>query len=205
MTTKKKKNTTIPTSKTEVFSTASDNQPSVEVHVLQGERPMASDNKSLGKFILDGLPPAPRGVPQIEVTFDIDANGILSVTAKDKATAKTQTIRIEGSTGLSKDEIERLRREAEVHAEEDRKKKELIETRNAAENLIYNAEKSLRDWGDKLSPELKNQLEERIKKVKDVKDAQDVKVIQEASQDLAMSLQEIGKGMYGKGEERKEE
>ncbi|MFN7088253.1 MAG: molecular chaperone DnaK [Candidatus Paceibacteria bacterium] len=199
------KNTTIPTAKTEIFSTASDNQPSVEIHVLQGERPMAADNKSLGRFILDGIPPAPRGVPQIEVTFDIDANGILSVTAKDKATGKSQSIRIEGSTGLSRDEIERLRREAEVHAEEDRKKRELAEAKNVAENLMYQAEKSLRDWGEKIPDDLKTRLEEKIKKVKEVKEGSDVAVIQQASQELAMSLQEIGKQMYGKGEQEKEE
>lgn len=196
------KNTTIPTAKTEIFSTASDNQPSVEVHVLQGERPMAHDNKSLGRFILDCIPPAPRGLPQIEVTFDIDANGILSVTAKDKATQKTQSIRIEGSTGLSRDEIERLRKEAEVHAEEDRQKRELAEAKNMAENLVYQAEKSTRDWGDKIPAELKTQLEEKIKKLKEVKESNDVSIIKQSAQDLAMSLQEIGKGMYeSRGEE----
>lgn len=198
------KNTTIPTAKTEIFSTASDNQPSVEVHVLQGERPMAHDNKSLGRFILDGIPPAPRGLPQIEVTFDIDANGILSVTAKDKATGKSQSIRIEGSTGLSRDEIERLRKEAETHAEEDRKKAELAEAKNMADNLVYQAEKSLRDWGEKIPADLKTQLEEKIKKLKEVKDGDDISAIQQASQDLAMSLQEIGKQMYGKEGDKKE-
>ena len=131
------KNTTVPTAKTQVFSTAADSQTSVEIHVLQGERPMASDNKTLGRFILDGIPPAPRGIPQIEVTFDIDANGILNVTAKDKATSKSQTIRIEGSTGLSKEEIEKMKKEAEVHTAEDQKKKEIIEARNLADNLVY--------------------------------------------------------------------
>lgn len=194
------KNTTIPTAKTEIFSTASDNQPSVEVHVLQGERPMAGDNKSLGRFILDGIPPAPRGLPQVEVTFDIDANGILSVTAVDKATSKKQSIRIEGSTGLSRDEIEKMRREAETHSEEDRKARELAEAKNLAENLIYQAEKSLRDWAEKIPADLKTQLEEKIKKLKEVKDSNDVVAIQQASQDLATSLQEIGKAMYGKGE-----
>jgi molecular chaperone DnaK len=199
------KNTTIPTSKTEIFSTASDNQPSVEVHVLQGERPMAMDNKSLGRFILDGIPPSPRGVPQIEVTFDIDANGILNVTATDKASGKKQTIRIEGSTGLSKEEIEKLKADAAAHAEEDRKKRELVEAKNMADNLMYQAEKSIRDWGEKLTPELKSELEKRIERIKQVKDGNDVSAIQQASQDLAQSLQEIGKQMYGKGEEGKGE
>lgn len=190
------KNTTIPTAKTEVFSTASDNQPGVEVHVLQGERPMAGDNKTLGKFMLDGIPPAPRGMPQIEVSFDIDANGILNVTAKDKATAKSQTVRIQGSTGLTKDEIERMKREAEVHAEEDRKKKELSEAKNQAEALIWQTEKSLRELGDKVPADLKSKLEEKIKALKEIKDREDISAIKQASQDLAMSLQEIGKGMY---------
>lgn len=194
------KNTTIPTAKTETFSTASDNQTSVEVHVLQGERPMAGDNKTLGRFILDGIPPAPRGMPQVEVTFDIDVNGILNVTATDKATQKKQSVRIEGSTGLTKDEIERMKREAEVHAEEDRKKKELSETKNQAEALIWQTEKSLRDLADKVPAELKQQLEEKIKKLKEVKDGTDMEEIKRASQDLGVSLQEIGKQMYGKEE-----
>jgi len=144
------KNTTVPAAKSQVFSTASDNQTSVEIHVLQGERPMSADNKSLGKFILDGIMPAPRGIPQVEVTFDIDANGILNVTAKDKATGKTQSIRIEGSTGISKDEVERMKREAEANAEADRKKQEIITARNTADNLIYTAEKMMHDAGAKL-------------------------------------------------------
>jgi len=144
------RNTTIPTSKTEIFSTAADNQTQVEIHILQGERPLAKDNKSLGRFILDGIPPAPRGVPQIEVTFDIDANGILTVTAKDKATGKSQAIKITGSTGLTKEEIERMKEEAEKHTEDDRKEKERIETRNKADNMIYVAEKSLKETGDKI-------------------------------------------------------
>jgi len=199
------KNTTIPTSKTEIFSTAADSQPSVEVHVLQGERPMAGDNKSLGRFILDGIPPAPRGIPQVEVMFDVDANGILSVTATDKATSKKQSIRIEGSTGLKPEEVERLKKEAEVHAEEDRKRKENVEVHNAAENIIYVAEKSIRDWGEKLTPELKSQLEEKIKRVKDVKDSGDKAAIEQAAQELGTALQEIGKQMYGKGESRPED
>lgn len=203
------KNTTIPTAKTEVFSTASDNQPGVEVHVLQGERPMAGDNKTLGKFMLDGIPPAPRGMPQIEVSFDIDANGILNVTAKDKATAKSQTVRIQGSTGLTKDEIERMKREAEVHAEEDRKKKELSEAKNQAEALIWQTEKSLRELGDpasggagKIPADLKSKLEEKIKQVKEAKEGNDIAAIKQTTQDLAASLQEIGKTMY---EQKKED
>jgi molecular chaperone DnaK len=199
------KNTTIPTAKTETFSTASDNQPGVEIHVLQGERPMARDNKTLGRFMLEGIPPAPRGIPQIEVSFDIDANGILNVTAKDKATGKSQSVRIEGSTGLSKEEVERLRKEAEVHAEEDRRKKELAETKNQAEALIWQSEKSLRELGDKVPADLKTRLEEKIKALKEIKDREDISAIKQTSQDLAMALQEIGKGMYGKPEEGKPE
>jgi len=160
------KNTTIPTAHTEIFSTASDNQTSVDVHVLQGERPMASDNKSLGRFILDGIPPAPRGVPQIEVTFDIDANGILSVTALDKASGKKQSIKIEGSANLTKEEIERMKKEAEIHQEEDRKKKELIEIRNNAESVIYQAEKFLKDYASKISESDKNDLQAKIDELK---------------------------------------
>jgi len=190
------KNTTIPTSKTQIFSTAADNQTSVEIHVLQGERPMAKDNKSLGRFILDGIPPAPRGVPQIEVTFDIDANGILNVTAKDKATGKSQSIRIEGSTGLSQEEIERMKREAQLHAEEDRKKKELAEARNTADGLIYTAEKTLREGGDKISSELKKEVEEKIEGLKKVKDGDNIEEIKQKTSELSQTLQKIGSEMY---------
>ena len=190
------KNTTVPTARTETYSTASDNQTSVEIHVLQGERPMAQDNKSLGRFILDGIPPAPRGVPQVEVTFDIDANGILSVTAMDKATQKKQSIRIEGSTGLSKDEIERMKKEAEMHAEEDKKRKETSEARNGADTLVYQAEKSLREWGDKVTQDLKDKMNQKINALKDAKDKDDAEAIKRAMQELSQVMQEIGSGMY---------
>ena len=191
------RNTTIPTSKSQVFSTAADNQTSVEIHVLQGERPMANDNKSLGRFILSGIPPAPRGVPQVEVTFDIDANGILNVKAKDKATNKEQSITITASTGLSKDEVERMKQEAAANAEVDKKKKELIDTRNMAENLVFTAEKSLKDAGDKVSKDVKKEIENKIEAVKKVKDGDDKDVIKKASDDLGQTIQKIGQAMYG--------
>lgn len=190
------KNTTIPTARTEVFSTATDNQTSVEIHVIQGERPLAQDNKSLGRFILDGIPPAPRGVPQIEVTFDIDANGILSVTAMDKATGKKQSIRIEGSTNLSPEDIERMRKEAELHQEEDRRKKELVEMKNRADNLIYQAEKSLREWGEKVPAELKTQLETKLQELKQVKESDDLTTLKAKTEELTQLLQEIGVKLY---------
>jgi molecular chaperone DnaK len=197
------KNTTIPTSKTQIFSTAADNQPSVEINVLQGERPMAADNRSLGKFILDGIPPAPRGVPQIEVTFDIDANGILTVTAKDKATGKSQSIRIEGSVGLSKEEIERMKREAELHAEEDRKKRELIEAKNSADNLIYTTEKTLRETGDKISPERKKEIEEKLSELKKIKDSDNIEEIKQKTSQLSQVIQKVGVEMYKAASEEK--
>ena len=160
------RNTTIPTSKSQIFSTAADNQTSVEIHVLQGEREFAKDNKTLGNFILDGIPPAPRGVPQVEVTFDIDANGILSVHAKDKATAKENKITIQGSSNLNKDEIERMKKEAETHASEDRKRKETVDMRNHADTLISVSEKTLKDAGDKAKAEDKTAVEEKIKALK---------------------------------------
>ncbi len=190
------KNTTIPTSKSQIFSTASDNQPQVEIHILQGERPMAGDNKTLGRFILDGLPPAGRGTPQIEVVFDIDANGILSVSAKDKATGKTQSIKIEGSSGLSKEEIERMKKEAELHAEEDRNKKELSESKITAEALIYTTEKTLRDLTDKIPAEIKTEIETKIEDLKKVKDSDNAAEIKSKSEALNSAIQKIGADLY---------
>ena len=190
------RNTTIPTSKTEIFSTAADNQTQVEIHVLQGERPLAKDNKSLGRFILDGIPPAPRGVPQIEVTFDIDANGILTVTAKDKATGKSQAIKITGSTGLTKEEIERMKEEAEKHTEDDRKEKERIETRNKADNMIYVAEKSLKETGNKIDKSLKESIEKKIKELKDILDKGTKEELEEKTKALSDELTKVGQTMY---------
>lgn len=190
------RNTTIPTSKSQVFSTAADNQSSVEIHVLQGEREMAADNKTLGRFILDGIPPSPRGIPQVEVIFDIDANGILSVTAKDKATGKSQSIRIEASTGLAKDEVEKMKKDAEAHAEEDKKKRELIDARNMADTLIYTTEKALREAGDKISADKKKPIEEKIEAAKKVKDGDELEVIKKATQELSQEAQKIGQELY---------
>jgi len=192
------RNTTIPTSKTQIFSTAADNQTQVEINVLQGERPMAADNKSLGRFILDGIPPAPRGVPQIEVTFDIDANGILKVTAKDKATGKEQAITIRGAVGLSEEEVKKAQEEAEKYAEEDRKKKELAEARNQAENLVFVAEKTLKEAGEKVSEEDKKKVEEEVRKVKELLEKTETtkEQIEEASRRLSEELQKIGAAMY---------
>lgn len=186
------RNTTIPTSKSEVFSTAADSQTSVEVHVLQGERPMAKDNKSLGHFTLDGIPPAPRGVPQVEVTFDIDANGILTVTAKEKTTNKTANIKITGSTGLSKDEVEKMKSEAEKNAQTDKELKEKIDAKNQADAMIYQSEKALKDAGDKVTSDLKSEVEAKIKSLRDILDTGSKSDLEAKSKELQEVLMKVG-------------
>jgi len=190
------KNTTVPTSKSQVFSTAAESQTSVEINVLQGERPIAKDNKALGRFILDGIPPAPRGIPQIEVSFDIDANGILNVSARDKATDKSQSIRIEGSTGLSKEDVEKMKKEAEAHVVEDQQKKELVEARNTADSLVYSSEKSLKDFGDKAPADIKKLIEEKISELKKVKDSDKIEEIKTKIEELSQIIQKLGAEMY---------
>jgi len=196
------KNTPIPCSKTEIFTTAADNQTSVEIHVVQGERPIADDNKTLARFILDGIPPAPRGVPQIEVTFDIDVNGILTVTAKDKATGKSQSVRIEGSTNLSKEEIERMKKEAEMHAEEDMRKRRLAETKNQADNIIYQTRKILNEYKDKIPDDLREKIEEKIKELEDVKNkSNEAEEIENKIKELSTLVSQIGQQFYGQAQQ----
>jgi len=191
------RNTTIPTRKSEVFSTAADGQASVEIHVVQGERPMASENKSLGRFILDGIPPAPRGVPKIEVTFDIDANGILNVSAKDTASGREQKITITASSGLSKDEVKRMQQEAEVHAADDAKKRTLIETRNKADNAAYTAEKTLRDFEGQIPSDLKEEINGKVAAVRSAAQSDDVSRIESTTNDLMTAVQRVGSAIYG--------
>ena len=191
------RNTTVPTSKSEAFTTAADSQPSVEIHVLQGERPMARENKTIGRFMLDGILPAPRGMPQIEVTFDIDANGILNVSAKDKGTGREQKITITASSGLSKEEVEKMVREAELHADEDRSKKEEAETKNIADNMAYNAEKTMREQGDKIPADLRSEVEGKIAGVRSALQGSDTQQVRRALEELQASLQKVGAAVYG--------
>ncbi len=190
------RNTTVPTSKSQIFSTAADGQTSVEIHVLQGDREMSTDNRSLGRFTLSGIPSAPRGVPQVEVSFDIDANGILSVKASDKATNKEQKITITASTNLSKDEVERMRKEAELHAEEDKKRREGVEVKNMAETMVYTTEKMMKEHGEKANAEDKKDVEEKLEVLKKLKDTDDLEAIKKAGDDLATAAQKIGAAMY---------
>ncbi len=193
------RNTTIPSSKSQVFSTAADNQTSVEIHIVQGERPMASDNKSLGRFILDGVPPAPRGMPQIEVSFDVDANGILNVAAKDKASGKTQSIKIEASSGLKEDEIKKMQQDAEIHAEEDKKKREVVDVKNTAEMVMYTAEKALKDNETKIPAELKDSVNAKITALKTAKDGTDAEAIKKATEELSAEMSKIGEAVQKAG------
>ncbi len=190
------RNTTIPTRKSQIFSTASDGQTQVEVHVVQGERPMAADNKSLGRFILDGIPPAPRGMPQVEVTFDIDANGILKVTASDKATGRSQHITITASSGLNDSEVEKMRKEAEAHADDDLRRKELIEARNNADNTVYTAEKLIKEYGDKLPADMKKQVEDGAAKLKQTLAGENVADMRKETEELNQLIQKVGGSMY---------
>ena len=199
------KNTTIPTGKTQTFSTAADNQTSVEINILQGERPMTVDNRSLGRFILDGIPPTSRGIPQIEVTFDINASGILTVAAKDRATKRSQSVRIEGSIGLSKEEIEKMKREAELHVVQDQKKRELSEAKNLADNLIYTTEKTIRETGDKISSETKKEIEEKIEALKKTKEGDNIEEIKNRTSELSQVIQKAGAELYRQAGEKKPE
>jgi molecular chaperone DnaK len=198
------RNTTIPVKKTETYSTAADNQTAVDIHILQGERPMAGDNMSLGRFRLDGIPPAPRGVPQVEVTFDIDANGILHVTAKDKATGKEQKIMVTASTNLNKSDIERMVQEARQHEGEDKKRKEIIEAKNSADNLAYQTEKTLKDLGDKVSADEKAKIERKITDVRAAAQTEDVENIKKVTEDLQNAFYALSQQLYSQGQPQAE-
>jgi len=189
------RNTAIPTSRSQTFSTAADNQPSVEIHITQGERAMSADNKSLGKFMLDGIPPAPRGLPQVEVTFDIDASGILTVKAKEKTTSKEQSIRIEGSTGLSKDDIEKMKQDAETHAADDEKRKALVEARNIADQAVYAAEKAIKENGEKAGAEVVKEVQDKIDALKTARESEDPATVTSATEALSTTLSKIGEAM----------
>jgi molecular chaperone DnaK len=193
------KNTTIPSSKSQVFSTAADNQTSVEIHIVQGERAMAADNKSLGRFILDGIPPSPRGMPQVEVTFDVDANGILNVKAKDKATNKEQSIRIEASSGLTPADIERMKKEAEAHDVEDKKKKDEVEVRNTADHIMYSAEKALKENKDKVPADVVSGVEAKIASLKTAKEGTDIEALKKATEELSTEMSKIGEALSKAG------